>query len=95
LILANSLDLTGPQIPIYKMKSVIFVFPTAQSYYENRIEKQMWSFPREIYKIVLILILILLGPFMGQNSPDPIIFSLKGRGLFSEGHKLSKLMTNS
>lgn len=67
LTLAKSFDLNGPQIPIYKMRTVIFVFPALQSYCEDKIEKQMWRFPREIYKIVQILILILLGPYKGQK----------------------------
>lgn len=41
LTLAKSSDLNGPQLPIHKMRSVIFVFPTLQSYCEYKTEKQM------------------------------------------------------
>lgn len=40
-LLTKSFDLNGPQLTIYKMKSVIFVFPTLQSYCEDKIGKQM------------------------------------------------------
>lgn len=39
--LTRLLDLNRPQITIYKMRSVIFVFPILQSYCEDKIEKQM------------------------------------------------------
>ena len=38
--LAKSFDLNEPQIPIYYMRSVIFVFPTSQSYGEDKMKKK-------------------------------------------------------
>ena len=80
--LAKSFDLNAPQIPTYKMKSVIFVFPASQSYGEDKIEKQMWSFPREIYKIVQTWTLILLGPHMDQKFFSPHLVILQRKSSF-------------
>lgn len=59
---------------------MLFVFPTLQSFCEDKIEKQMWRFPREIYKIVLIL--ILLGPYKGQKLFRSNLIFLEGKRSF-------------